>query len=132
MAAVALDHSCKTRTLTRWQLGGCRPLPKLPLGLGGLSRLLSLLISMRVGVSNLYLSGRVRLSLAPLLNRLPVVAALTVGFRCVPGRCLRADCLWWLRWRHAVTDMLWAAKQTCLTRSCVLCLGATRSAGAQC
>ena len=67
------------RTLTRRQLGGCRPLPKLPLGLGGLSRLLSLLISMRVGVSNLYLSGRVRLSLAPLLNRMPVVAALTVS-----------------------------------------------------
>ena len=66
------------RTLTRGQLGECRPLPKLPLGLGGVSRLLSLLISLRAGVSNLYLSGRVRLSLAPLLNRLPVVAAVTV------------------------------------------------------
>lgn len=54
-----------------------KPLPKIPLAMG-LDKLLSTFISMRAGVSDLYVSGRVRISLSPLLNRLPVVGALQV------------------------------------------------------
>lgn len=54
-----------------------KPLPKIPLAMG-LEKLLSTFISMRAGVSDLYVSGRVRISMSPLLNRLPVVGALQV------------------------------------------------------
>ena len=63
-----------------------KPLPKVPLSLG-LDRLLSTFIAMRVGVSDLYFSGRVRIALSPLINRVPVVGALKV--RWCACRCMR-------------------------------------------
>ncbi|KAK9812293.1 hypothetical protein WJX73_010507 [Symbiochloris irregularis] len=60
-----------------------KPLPKIPLGMG-LEKLLSTFISMRAGVSDLYISGRVRISMSPLLNRLPVVGALQISLVAQP------------------------------------------------
>lgn len=54
-----------------------KPLPKIPLAMG-LDRLLSQFISMRAGISDVYFSGRVRIALSPLMNRVPVVGALKV------------------------------------------------------
>lgn len=58
-----------------------KPFPKVHLGVGlGVGKLLSNFLTMRVGVSNLFFSGRVRLSLKPLLGWIPVVGAVRVSF----------------------------------------------------
>ena len=58
-----------------------KPFPKFHLGVGlGVGRLISNFLTMRVGVGNLFFSGRVRLSLKPLMGRLPVVGAVRVSF----------------------------------------------------
>ena len=64
-----------------------KPLPKIPLSMG-LDRLLSNFIAMRVGVSDLYLSARVRIALTPLMGRVPVVGAMKV--RVCGCACVRA------------------------------------------
>ena len=53
------------------------PLPKLPVPLG-IGQLLAQYLRMRVGVTNFFFQGRVRLSMHPLLNKLPVVGAIKV------------------------------------------------------
>ena len=53
------------------------PLPKLPVPLG-IGQLLARYLRMRVGVTNFFFQGRVRLSMHPLLNKLPVVGAIKV------------------------------------------------------
>lgn len=58
-----------------------KPFPKVHLGVGlGVGKMLSNFLTMRVGVGNLFFSGRVRLSLKPLLGRIPVVGAVRVSF----------------------------------------------------
>ena len=58
-----------------------KPFPKFHLGVGlGVGRLISNFLTMRVGVGNLFFSGRVRLSLKPLMGRIPVVGAVRVSF----------------------------------------------------
>ena len=58
-----------------------KPFPKFHLGVGlGVGKLVSNFLTMRVGVGNLFFSGRVRLSLKPLMGRLPVVGAVRVSF----------------------------------------------------
>ena len=58
----------------------------MPLGIG---TLLARYLRMRVGVTNFYFQGRVRASLHPLLNKMPVVGAVKVwGFsssECCPS-----------------------------------------------
>lgn len=53
------------------------PLPKLPVPLG-IGQLLARYLRMRVGVTNFFFQGRVRLSMHPLLNKMPVVGAIKV------------------------------------------------------
>ena len=58
-----------------------KPFPKFHLGVGiGIGKMISNFLTMRVGVGNLFFSGRVRLSLKPLMGRLPVVGAVRVSF----------------------------------------------------
>ena len=58
-----------------------KPFPKFHLGVGlGVGKLISNFLTMRVGVGNLFFSGRVWLSLRPLMGRLPVVGAVRVSF----------------------------------------------------
>ena len=58
-----------------------KPFPKFHLGVGvGVGKIISNFLAMRVGVGNLFFSGRVRLSLKPLMGRLPVVGAVRVSF----------------------------------------------------
>lgn len=58
-----------------------KPFPKFHLGVGlGVGRMISNFLTMRVGVGNLFFSGRVRLSLKPLMGRIPVVGAVRVSF----------------------------------------------------
>lgn len=58
-----------------------KPFPKFHLGVGlGVGRLISNFLTMRVGVGDLFFSGRVRLSLKPLMGRIPVVGAVRVSF----------------------------------------------------
>lgn len=58
-----------------------KPFPKIHLGVGlGVGKLISNFLKMRVGVGNLFFSGRVRLSLKPLMGRIPVVGAVRVSF----------------------------------------------------
>lgn len=58
-----------------------KPFPKFHVGVGiGIGKLISNFLTMRVGVGDLFFSGRVRLSLKPLVGRLPVVGAVRVSF----------------------------------------------------
>ncbi|KAK9843817.1 hypothetical protein WJX81_007480 [Elliptochloris bilobata] len=61
----------------KFQLQIC-PFPKLPVPLG-IGQLLARYLRMRVGVTNFFFQGRVRLSLHPLLNKMPVVGAVKVA-----------------------------------------------------
>ena len=52
----------------------------MPLGIG---QLLARYLRMRVGVTNFFFQGRVRLSMHPLLNKMPVVGAVKVLPHCL-------------------------------------------------
>lgn len=60
-----------------WLRAQICPFPKLPVPLG-IGQLLARYLRMRVGVTNFFFQGRVRLSMHPLLNKMPVVGALKV------------------------------------------------------
>lgn len=53
------------------------PLPKLPVPLG-IGRMIARFLSMRAGVSDLFIRGRLRITLKPLMSQLPVVGAVKV------------------------------------------------------
>lgn len=56
-----------------------RPFPKFPVGLG-IGQAVSKLLAMRVGVSNIWFKGRVRVAMKPLIDRIPLVGAVKVTF----------------------------------------------------
>ena len=64
----------KTHTCTAVQIN---PLPKLPVPLG-IGRMIARFLSMRAGVSDLFIRGRLRITLKPLMSQLPVVGAVKV------------------------------------------------------
>lgn len=73
------------------------PFPKLPVPLG-IGQLLARYLRMRVGVTNFFFQGRVRLSMHPLLNKMPVVGAIKARAALAlslselqPGRMCRQD-----------------------------------------
>ena len=77
---VAVEMECIWNGSQRFQLA-IRPLPRLPVGMG-LGSALSKLLAMRVGVGKLWFKGKVRITLKPLLDRVPLVGAVKVGPPC--------------------------------------------------
>eukprot|EP00884_Botryococcus_braunii_P002166 jgi/Botrbrau1/11950/Bobra.341_1s0015.1 len=62
-----------------------KPFPKLPLPLN-VGKVIANLLSLSVGVQDIYVAGRVRLSCKPLLGRIPIVGAVKLdGSRTVQG-----------------------------------------------
>ncbi|CAL5226034.1 g8845 [Coccomyxa viridis] len=55
------------------------PLPNLPVPLG-IGHMVARFLGMRAGVSDLYIRGRLRISLKPLMSQMPVVGAIKVSF----------------------------------------------------
>ncbi len=53
------------------------PLPKLPVPLG-IGHMIARFLAMRAGVSDLFIRGRLRITLKPLMSQLPVVGAVKV------------------------------------------------------
>ena len=54
------------------------PLPNLPLPLG-VGHMIARFLGMRAGVCDLYIRGRLRITLKPLMGQMPVIGAVKVG-----------------------------------------------------
>ena len=54
------------------------PLPNLPVPLG-IGHMIAGWLGMRAGVSDLYIRGRIRVAMKPLMSQIPVVGAIKVS-----------------------------------------------------
>ena len=61
----------------KWTAVQINPLPNLPVPLG-IGHMLAQFLGMRAGVSDLYIRGRLRIMLKPLMSQMPVVGAIKV------------------------------------------------------